>query len=300
MSAKIDTDKKFVATLALAKAIVEHNEFDAQIAIKAGANPRAYWLDGTTKLDELAVSRGVSIEHNLKVKRTNKDSFVWDINSLTFAVRRGYQFAGVTNPVSSVKPGSPIKQIRSAKSALKLLVGNQDLIERVSGRGADRDEKKCTFTADIGARWNGDRRIVGFTLTFQVDAKNDDLMESFLAAKKSGRQNDDPDPTEAVLNAQKDWEGNILSEEFSHLRSPTLDDAIKVLRRGGNPFYKDEDWTFGDSCSDEDAKCIEVLRTALGSEPGWHLRIGEHLTHTGLEAIKAKTHTLSAKKQTKK
>jgi hypothetical protein len=299
MGTKRAKDTTDLSTLALAKAIVEGNASEAQVAIDAGADLQAYWLDGTTTLRELALERGVSVGAKSKSKNPQinrrspkadsvEDFADWDAQALVFVVQRGYAFEGETNPLSRSQLGSPIRQIHSAKAALRLLQKKGKYIERVSGGAVHSNDKQSEFTVDFGAQWNGDRRIVGFTLKFKVDAPNEDLWAAFKAAKREGRHFDPPHPAEAVLNAQMDWEGRVLAREFAYSGCTNLDDTIKCLRKGGNPFFEEEDFKLGDGGSEEDAAFMNALREELGPLPGWHRRISEFLTPKGIEAIKAK------------
>lgn len=289
-------DAKSIATLKLAMAIIEANSIDVQAAIDAGADPQAFWIDGKTSLAELARQRGVEIGPKTKKPRAAKtekeagepEYMSWNKESLVFAAMRGYNFAGETTPRDKGRWGSPIRPIRTAKSALRLIANNWDFIERVFGYSDSHEKDQTAFTVEVGARWDLDRRIVGFKFSFMVDTPDDELRRACMAAKKDGTQNSLPDPDDRALDAQKAWEGLILADDFAYRGNVTLEDAIACLRKGANPFYVYEDYKFGDGADPGGTAFMNALREAVAPERGWHRRIAPHLTPKGIEAIKAK------------
>jgi len=138
-------------------------------------------------------------------------------------------------------------------------------------------------------KWNGDRRITGFSLMFLVDALDWDLWEMFRTAVKKGTQFDWPNLTDPIVARQKDWEGDILASQLWQSQYGSVDDIIKCLRKGGNPFWKIEDKTLDQHLEDEAVRLMNALRDAVGPELGWHSRIVPLQTAEGLQILTEKS-----------
>ena len=204
-----------------------------------------------------------------------------------FVARRGYDFRGETNTLSRLG-GSPIRPVNTAKAGVRLIENKWKLIEGASC-AMRREGKGSQFNLLFGAQWNGDRRIVGFSLSFQVDAAGWDLVEMFDEAAKSGRRFDWPDPSDAMVNSQKNWEGEEISNQLYCSAYEGLDDIIGCLCKGGSPFFERDGKSFGEFDDSFEAKAfMDALRDAIGPQEGWHQRITPLLTKDGIAALKAK------------
>lgn len=298
MAKKNTANEMELATLALAKALVEGDRTAAHAALSSGAYPEAFWIDGRTTLRQLAKTRGpasiskaieklFSPETLRKLLPMTDDPARWSQSFVEFVAMRGYDFQGKTNTLSRLG-GSPIRPVNTAKAGVRLIKNKWKLIESASCR-MGRESNGSKFDLLFGAQWNGDRRIVGFSLSFQVDAPGWDLVEMFDEAVKSGRQFDWPDPSDAMLNNQKSREGEEISDQLLCRGYKGLDDIIGCLRKGGSPFFKWDGKFLGEFDNNlEDKAFMDALRDAIGPQEGWHHRITPLLTKDGIAALKAK------------
>lgn len=224
------------------------------------------------------------------------DNPKWTLDFLVYVAMRGYDFGGQTNPVSSVRIGSPIRPINSVKAAVRLIERKHTLI-RNPGCLDGNDGEPSVVSMDFAAEWKGDKRVVGFDFKFKVDATEAELWKMFVADKKAGRLGDMPSPEDPVLDGQKNWEGDLIALEFFNGRYQSLDDILTCLRKGGSPFFTYGGEQFGEfGESDEDKAFMEALRAEVGPQRGWHRRIEPFLTPEGIESIKAKAAALAKPK----
>ncbi len=296
-------DAKALATLALAKSILERDTVSARAALMAGADPEAFWIDGHTRLRELA-SKGwrwgtsgsdamnaLFTAESLKTLPPMKtDRARWSQSFVEFVAKRGYGFGGSTNPLSG-KGGSEVRGLTTVKAGVRLISNKWRLIENATC--ADIDQKRASnWCLWFGPHWDGDRRRVGFCVDFRVDALVWELVEMFEEAKKTGTTHVKLDPADPVSIRQKDWEGSeitwkIVDDKFD------LEDLIACLRKGGSPFLEISGELFGGPASGfrgtpEAEAFLDVLREAIGDREGWHLRIAPLLTDSGVSALREK------------
>jgi hypothetical protein len=297
MAKKTGKNGADLATLALAKAIYEGNHYDAKVALEAGANPEAFWIDGKTRLRAMAKKNGPESISNLieqavapdklkKLPPMSEDKKWWTQNFIAFVVMRGYEFDGETI-TSDGYSGSPIPSLVSAKAALRMLENSQrDVVDATCKSFGD--DGQSIFKISYGPTWKNGRRIAGFSLSFLVDASGWRLVEMFRKAVKEHSQFEWPDPSDPLIARQKNWEGEILTKQIYLKGHHTIDDIIKALRKGASPFWKLDGKTLDARDDESDRALMDALREALGPELGWHVRIVPFLTVAGIRALKSK------------
>ncbi len=295
---------KELATLALAKALAEGDPKAASIALKDGGDVDAFWIDGRTTLRGLVGKRGSAAASKamkglfepevMKVLPPLKvDRSLWSKSFVEFVARRAYEFEGSTNPLSQGNLGTDLKGLSSAKAGVKLIsnkwsrgIGNAICNDSKDGKSS---KWKIWFDAD----WKKDRRIVGFWVSFKVDALSWAIVEEFDAAVRAGTECEWPPLTSPYVLAQRNWEGQVLAYDWLYGVSYDIEDLVAFLRKGGSPYATlGEDSIVGDpspySGSPETKDFMDAVRTALGSPEGWHLRIAPLLTDEGIAALRAK------------
>lgn len=299
---------KELATLALAKSIVEGDAKGADAALKAGADAEAFWIDGRTRLRELAGKRGPVATSKAIQKLLAPDALktlppmksdrsLWSQSFVEFVAMRGYEFEGRTKPLHQTG-GSDLKGLTSAKAGVKLISSKWSRgIENAVCLDSD-DGKSSTWTIWFEADWRGDRRIVGFWVRFKVDALGWELVEEFKAAEKAGNECDWPPLTSSYVGAQKDWEGELIVFDWCEQREYDVNKLTACMRAGGSPFTKYGEGLIGDpgryEGSSETKGFMDAVRTAIGPRKGWHLRIEPLLTDDGIAALRAKVELASA------
>ncbi|USX22904.1 hypothetical protein NHH82_12380 [Oxalobacteraceae bacterium OTU3REALA1] len=288
-----------LATLALAKAIVEDDASGVRLAIEAGANTNAVWIDGRTRLRDLPTHPGFKLSDAVKKSLTSRglkrllsqkeDSDLWSDDFVQFVVMRGYNFAGITKPPSG-KP-SCIKGLINAATALWRIADNYHWVGLKNAYCSDASGSKSIWTFDFLPRWNGVRRISPYQISFTVDALSWDLVERFEKMKADGEDVEEwPEFNDPLIASQKDWEGNALFERH-FLGKPERDikALVTCMRKGGNPFarfngkYIEEHYQ-----NPETVAFMEVIREAIGGENGWYLHMKPLLTRKSLRALKEK------------
>ncbi len=149
---------KHLATLALAKAIVEGDVAAARAALQNGADPEAYWIYGHTQLRELIKPDGpvrvtAGIKNLLtpqaikKLPSMKEDQALWTRVFVGFVAKRGYDFKGKTMPLAG---GGTDIQLDTAKDGV-------NLIEKKSRRPSERLAQlrlevsdACEYMLDLG------------------------------------------------------------------------------------------------------------------------------------------------------
>lgn len=295
-------DAKVLATLALAKSIVEDDVKSASEALKAGADIHAFWIDGRTRLRELVLGRhpqyirgyasaamaDLFAPTSLKTVPPRKtDRAFWSEEFVRFVAMRGHHFDG--NTISQGKQvGARIKYIPTANAAVRRIVSKWSLLEDAMCTDAI-DGKSSKWRLLFDADWIGDRRIVGFRIDFTVDASGWEIVEMFEAAKAAGTLEDPPSLEDPLILGQKEWEGqNIADETLDHSRGD-VDDMIACMRKGGSPFFKFQGALIGHLGGTPEAGAfMDAVREAVGPGPGWHVRIAPLLTKSGIQTLREK------------
>ncbi|MGF6273890.1 hypothetical protein ABIB38_002268 [Massilia sp. UYP11] len=291
---------KELATLALAKSIVEGDAEAAMGALKAKADYDAFWIDGATRLRDLAKSRGarpVSLvieeaarSRGLKALPPMAESpDRWSRALVEFVALRGYEFSGITTLLSG-DPGTKLRGLDTAKAAAKLIGSKWGRIKNAKCEDARRGGAS-RWKLSFGPIWQGERRVTGFEIQFSVDARVRQLVEKFHEAQANGAATDLPSLTDPLLSKQKDWEASFIAGRYVGYVFG-IEEAIKCLCEGGNPFDK----TYGSKSAeftwdDEGAEMkafMELVRREVGPGPGWHARLAPFLTDAGLDALKTK------------
>jgi len=296
----IKASARELATLALAKSIIENDAEGARAALKKNANYEAFWLDGATQLRKLAQHRGAkavsqaideaALSKGVKgLPALAEDPSRWSKSLVEFIAQRGYNFEGRTR-LQSGSPGTNLRGLDTAQATAKLIVSKWDRIKDArceNVRRGSMSDWRLTFCPT----WSGSKRVAGFDIRFAVDACVRDLIAMFESAKAQGNATDPPDLSNPLLSKQKDWEASIVAEKYFDF-GRDVDGAIDCLREGGNPFDKtfqtDNGQFTWDSEEDERKLFMAFVRREVGPGPGWHIRIAPLLTESGIEALKAK------------
>jgi hypothetical protein len=291
---------KELATLALAKSIVEGDAEAAMGALKAKADYDAFWIDGATRLRDLAKSRGarsVSLvieeaarSRGLKALPPMAESpDRWSRALVEFVALRGYEFSGMTTLLSG-DPGTKLRGLDTAKAAAKLIGSKWDRIKNAKCEDARRGGASH-WTLSFGPIWQGERRVTGFEIQFLVDAQVLQLVEKFHEAQGNGAATDPPSLSDPLVSKQKDWEASFIAERHVGC-GHGVDGAISCLREGGNPFDKTYGSKRGEfTWDDEGAEMksfMALVRREIGPGPGWHVRLAPFLTDAGLDSLKTK------------
>ncbi|RNF30017.1 hypothetical protein NM04_14830 [Massilia aurea] len=291
---------KELATLALAKSIVEGDAEAAMGALKAKADYDAFWIDGATRLRDLAKSRGarsVSLvieeaarSRGLKALPPMAESpDRWSRALVEFVALRGYEFSGMTTLLSG-DPGTKLRGLDTAKAAAKLIGSKWNRIKNAKCEDARRGGASH-WTLSFGPIWQGERRVTGFEIQFSVDARVLQLVEKFHEAQGAGAAADPPSLCDPLVSKQKDWEASFVAERHVGC-GHGVDGAISCLREGGNPFDKTYGSKRGEfTWDDEGAEMksfMALVRREVGPGPGWHVRLAPFLTDAGLDSLKTK------------
>lgn len=284
------------ATLYLARAIAEGSLPMARAAVEAGADLNAFWIDGKTKLRDLASRRRLHsldayFKEVLSPEATRKlpeykpqggegaDQRPWSRTFVEFAAKRGYLFLGKSILKGGI-PGSDMPPFR-AKAALNLIESKWNLVKSV--RTYDEGEAS-SWSIEFDFDFNADRRIPGIELRFKVDSPGWDLLRMFRDSDQTGAW---PDDVDSLLDRQKVWDGNLIMDPLLEDSAYSLDKVIAKLRRGGNPFYTWQGTKIGefDEADERIKPFMDRLRSLCGPELGFHRRIGALLTKSGVEAL---------------
>lgn len=287
-----------LATLALAKSIVEGDIAAGVAALNAGADPDAFWIDGRTLLRAFAKKRDrasiveaideLAGQGKLKKLPSMKGApEQWSEDFVAFVAMRGYDFYGKTTPLSSLS-GSYIAPPLTAKVGVNSIAKKWRLVEDATCSDGD-DGKASRWRIWFGADWRLDKRIVGFWLEFTVDARSWALVEMFNEAKKSGNQRVWPDHSAPLVLSQKNWEGAAAVEALLNKGYEGLDDLVNCMRRGGSPFYESHGKRLGEFDDEPEIKAfMGVLREEVGPQAGWHIRIKPLLTKASIKSLQEK------------
>ena len=290
-----------LATLALAKALAEGDPKAVEAALTAGADAQAFWIDGRTRLRDFAGQRGTAAASKaikklfapdaLKVVPSFKsDRSLWTQSFVEFVAMRGYEFSGMTKPLSGWG-GTELKGLNSVKAGVKLIHNKwkRGIVDAVC-KDSD-DGKSSSWSIWFDADWVGDRRITGFVVRFTVDALGWTLVEEFKAAEKAGTHTDWPALASPYVGAQKDWEGKLIVFDWCEQREYGVKRLIACMRAGGSPFTKYGNGLIGDISqyegSQETKAFMDAFRKAIGPKEGWHLRIESMLTEENIAAFLA-------------
>lgn len=291
---------KELATLALAKAIVEGDAEAARGALKANANYEAFWIDGSTLLRDLAKNRGASAVSQMIEEAARSRGLKglpamaespgrWSRAFVEFVALRGYEFSGKTTLLSG-DPGTKLRGLDTAKAAAKLIGSKWNRIENATCEDAGRGDASH-WKLSFGPIWQGERRVTGFEIRFSVDARARELVEKFHGAQANGDATNPPQLTDPLLSKQKDWEASFVAERHVGC-GHGVDGAISCLREGGNPFDKTYGSKRGEfTWDDEGAEMnsfMALVRREIGPGPGWHVRLAPFLTDAGLDSLKTK------------
>lgn len=295
---------KELATLALAKALAEGDPKAAAIALKDGGDVDAFWIDGRTTLRELVGRRGSAAaskamrglfepEAMKTLPPLKVDGSLWSKSFVEFVARRAYQFEGSTNPLSQGNLGTDLKGLSTAKAGVRLISNKWSRGIGNAVCNDSKDGKSSKWQIWFDAEWKKDRRIVGFWVSFKVDALGWTMVEEFNKAVKAGTESEWPPLTSPYVAAQRNWEGQVLAYGCLYGGSYNTGDLIEYLRNGGSPYATLGTGTIvGDpgryEGTLETKEFMDALRTALGSSEGWHLRIAPLLTDDGIAALRAK------------
>lgn len=291
-------DGRTLATLALAKSIVDGDVTSAKEALDAGGDIDAFWIDGRRKLRELVVGRDpqyrsaamakLLASESLKAVPTMKeDRSLWSKEFVRFVAMRGHRFGG--NTISqSRQVGVHIKRIPTSKAAIRRIESKWALLGDATCRDDSKGETslwRLSFDAD----WNRDRRIAGFRIDFTVDAPGCEVVAMFKAAVAAGEVEDQPNSEDPLILRQKEWEGENIADETLDKVGGDVDDMIACMRKGGSPFFEFQGALIG-HCGEtpEAGAFMDVLREAVGPGPGWHLRIAPLLTKNAMQSIRDK------------
>lgn len=296
---------KHLATLALARSIVEGDVAAARAALKAGADPEAYWIDGHRRLRELIKPHGpVRVSAGItklltpqaikKLPSMKEDEALWSKTFVDFVAKRGYDFKGKTMPLAG---GGTDIQLDTAKDGVNLIAKKSRLL--VDATCADGVEGVQGIEKSRGSRWRlefradwdkRDRRIVGFWVSFNIDASGWEVLERYKQARSEGKECHWPDPSDPLSAGQKNWEGEHFAERLSEWGYPvTMERTVKYLSLGANPFVKFGGKFVGEDAADPEASAfLSALREAIGPAQGWHARIAPHLTEAGIARLREK------------
>ena len=283
---------KEYATLFLARAICEGSLPMARAAIEAGADANAFWIDGRTKLGELARRRGLkkldafftklaapevsgALRPYARHEATGNDHGVWSSDFVKFVARRGYDFRTFPGPFATTNE-PPIK---SAKSGVDLIMNRWHIVESI--RPVDEESEShwgISFSTSVP-----NSRLPRHYIDFRVPATGVDLLRQFKEPHASSAASNNEDP---IFDKQRVWEGRHVMDRILD-RNYTLDDVVGGLRKGGNPFFKWDGEMFGDFSEDPpDIKAfMPRLRELCAPELGFHRRLAALLEKKALRAL---------------
>lgn len=289
-----------LATLALAKAIIEGDADTARAALKGNADYQSFWLDGATRLHELAKRRGADAVSQMIEEAARSRGLKglppmaespdrWSRALVEFVALRGYEFSGMTTLLSG-DAGTKLRGLDTAKAAVKLIGSKWGRVENAKCENARRG-RLSHWTLSFGPIWQGVRRVTGFEIQFSVDARVRQLVEKFHEAQGAGAAADPPSLCDPLVSKQKDWEASFVAERHVGC-GHGVDGAISCLREGGNPFDKTYGSKRGEfTWDDEGAEMksfMALVRREVGPGPGWHVRLAPFLTDGGIDALKTK------------
>ncbi|MBA2675564.1 hypothetical protein [Ramlibacter sp.] len=283
---------KEYATLFLARAICEGSLPMARAAIEAGADPNAFWIDGRTKLGELARRRGLekldayftelaapevsgALRPYARYDATGNDHGVWSSDFVKFVARRGYDFRTFPGPFATTNE-PPIK---SAKSGVDLIMNRWHIVESITPGDEDGESHwAISFSTSVP-----DSRLPRHYIGFRVPATGVALLSQFKDPSESQAASNDLDP---IFDKQKAWEGRHVMDSMLD-RSYTLNDVVSRLRKGGNPFFTWKGAMLGDFSGDppDIMAFMSRVRELCAPELGFHRRLAPLLEKKALLAL---------------
>lgn len=307
MATKNQPSTADLATLDLARAVATDDYAAAVAALKAGAVPVAYWIDGKTTLAELAellgrskiakaIEPAATPDAMRRVPDYYDDREWWTEGFIKFAMARGFNIAGYNIRVGGGY-GRKMPAFGSATAAIRFVAGAERPIDNASCKDAEGGAKS-EFRIAYGPDWTlskkgREKRKPGFWIIFEVDMLGWDLFEKYQAAQKDGTWHVDPDGRDPSMWNQKHWEGEAIARHWIEGKaSRSFDNYIAMLRKGGSPFILDRDrkhllYRYCEMSSAQFA-FLDRLRSTVGPEIGWHVRIIPLLTQdavrSGVEA----------------
>lgn len=292
------------ATLFLARAILEDDVAMTRAALEAGGSLSASWIDGRTSLlalpaqlgsrkvagflaDRLAPEKARQLPVYRPSARDPAEEKYWSPGFVLFAARRGYDFHGSTLLQNGTRGSEmpPFLSVRSAVSKINTSWGRVDQVRSQDQNGGDRGSSR--WRVEFGPTWNGDKKISGFEIVFDVCATEWDLFEAYRDGDldfKHGK----PDANHPGVDRQMVWQGDAIMERL--IQEPVqFDQAVAAIAKGGNPFFKRDGMTVDQLVDNVPELRVFMARARelCAPEIGFHRRLAPHLTKASLRALAA-------------